>query len=420
MAKVKSLDMILAGGPGSRLGLLTRDRTKPAVPFGGHNRIIDGPASNFVNSGSTHIVVVVEYKPASLIRHLDHVWDAGMKRRHNLSLEIAEPNQGRKYAGTANAVYQNLDRIMEHRPDIVSIFCGDHIYIMDVAQMKQFHLDNRADLTIAATPVPIEQARGAFGVLVTDSRGNVLNFEEKPDKPTEIPGRPGYCWASMGNYLFRRPVLVRTLQADAEKIILENSPENRAIVASSRGRYTTGDFGYNVIPAAIEDGTRVMLYDFTKNRPDDIAITGYWRDVGTLDQFIEANFDLLGPNPKFVLDNPGWPIFTYDESHNKPVRGREFAQNSIVANGSVLDRCLAEGCVISYNVHIGPNSELSECILMGNNRIGKNVRIRRAVLDRGANAPDDMRVGVFKDEDHDHGLPRSPKNYVIVPRNHAF
>ena len=420
MTKTNSLDMILAGGPGSRLGILTRDRTKPAVPFGGHNRIIDPAVNNLVNSGSTYIVVIVQYKPGSLIRHLNNTWDPVMMERPDFHLGIRHPGSGKLYAGTADAVYHNLDLIVEKSPDIVGVFGGDHIYIMDVSQMKQFHLDNGADLTIAALPVPVGHARGELGVLVADAKGNVVDFKEKVQDPPEIPKMTGFCWASMGNYIFGRRFLESTLEADAGKIHLESNHENRALVASSRGRYTTGDFGYDIIPGAVEKGRKVMLYDFRLNNPDAVPILGYWRDVGTLDQFIEANFDLLGPEPKFVLDNPGWAIRTYDESHGREVRGREFAHNTILANGVVLDRCLVKDSIVSYNVHVGPNSEVEQSIVMGSNRIGKNVRMRRVVADRGANIPDDMEIGFFPEEDKHHGLPRSPGNYVIVPRNHVF
>ena len=414
----KSLDIILGGGKGKRLELLTRDRAKPATPFGGLYRIIDIPFSNLVNSGSTYIIVVVQYQPASLVRHLNHVWNKEMKVKHNLHLEIAKPMYGKEYAGTANAVYQNLDRIIAQTPQIVGIFGGDHIYLIDVSQMKQFHLDNRADLTIAALPVPVEQAKGELGVLVADANNRVVGFEEKVQNPTEIPGMPVYCWGSMGNYVFKTQFLTDTLKADAAKMLLDGNPENRAIVASSMGRYTTGDFGYDIIPGAVEDGRRVMLYDFRQNAPDAVPIREYWRDVGTIDQLAAANFDLV--DGKFVLANPGWPIHTFDESHGKSTIGMEFVENSIVANGGVLEDCRVVHCVAGYNVHVGPLTEATDSIFMGDNWIGRNVRINRTILDKGTKVLDNMRVGVFRNEDHNHGFPKSLGGYIVIPRNHTF
>lgn len=418
MRKVKSLEFILAGGPGTRLFPLTRDRAKPAAPYGAKYRIIDLALNNHVNSGSRNIIVVAQYRPASLIRHIKGAWAPEFKKAGREFIQIVQPERA-EYKGTANAVYENMGLINDSKPSIVTVFCGDHIYLMDISKMKQYHLDNLADLTIAAIPVRREMAAKNFGVLVANEKGDVLEFQEKPANPAPIPGMEDYCWASMGNYVFNRSILVKALQEDAKKERV--SDENKELVLANPDIYTLNDFGFNIIPAMRRQGKRIRLYDFQTNKPDEIVVTGYWRDVGSLDQFIESNMDLTGPNPRFVVDNPGWPVVTVDESNGKGIIGSEYARDSVLANGVEIDKkARLERCIISYNTLIGERSEISDSILMGHTTIGKNVRLKRAIVDRGILMPDKMRIGVFHDEDKARGFTISPGGYVIVPRNYQF
>jgi len=417
MKNLKSLDFILAGGGGQRLYPITRDRAKPAAPFGAKYRIIDLALNNHANSGSKNIVVVAQYKPASLKRHISHAWQPEFERQSNEFIRVVEPPHG-EYHGTADAVYQNMGLAEADRPKLVSIFCGDHIYLMDTSQMKQYHLDSGADLTIAAIPLKKEIAAGKFGVMEVNKNNEVIGFEEKPPNPASMPGNDGYCLASMGNYVFDCRFLKNALIADQKKERVLG--DNRELVGRNQNIYTLNDFGFNVIPQAIRDGKRIMLYDFRGNKPDEIPVVGYWRDVGTLDQFIEANMDLVGHAPNFVVDNSGWPIITFDEAHGKPIKGAEFAVDSALANGVHLANCLVERCVVSYNTSVGKKSEISDSILMGGSQIGQNVRLRKVVIDRGVHVPDNTRIGVLKDEDSARGFVFSPSGYVIVPRNYQF
>lgn len=243
MKHVKSIDVILAGGTGTRLMPITRDRAKPAAPYGGKWRIIDLPLNNQYNSWSRRILVAAQYKPDSLKRHIEHAWRPIFEQRGERFIQVVQPKHG-TYTGTANAVYQNLPIIEEEKPQIVTVFAGDHIYLMDISQMKQFHLDNGVDLTIAAKPVPRYLAANAFGVLVVDEKGNVNGFQEKPADPAPIPENENYCWASMGNYVFNKIALARALHTDAKK---ETVPaENKELVQTNPNLYSLNDFGFDI------------------------------------------------------------------------------------------------------------------------------------------------------------------------------
>ncbi len=295
---------VLGGGAGKRLFPLTRDRTKPAVPFGGSYRVIDFVLSNFFNSKIEKIYILTQYEPRSLEEHIMRAWVPIFGSGRQNYIRLVPPRQGTDtgwYAGTADAVFQNKRFIEENRTDVVNIFCGDHIYLMDISQMNDYHLEKKADLTISGIPVKVELAAKRYGVLVVDEEWRLERFEEKPSKPTNIPGMPGYCLASMGNYSFNPEVLVDGL-AHLEQVKFKGDPVTR------RGRFSSLDFGFDVIPTMLEHNRKIFVYNFSENRIAGSEIVGksYWRDIGDLDQFYAANMELIGEDPPFVLNNNEW------------------------------------------------------------------------------------------------------------------
>jgi glucose-1-phosphate adenylyltransferase len=298
---MKILAIVLAGGEGTRLYPLTADSPKPAVPFVNGYRIVDFVLSNLVNSDIEPIYVVGQYKPEALVRHIDRAWArwSGEPRGTIKVILPADSGNGARFLGTADAVYKNLDLVARHRPDVVAIFAADHVYRMDVRQMVEFHTSLDADVTVAAVPVPIQQA-SSFGIVVTDREGRIREFHEKPARPTPSPHDPAQAHASMGNYLFNPDVLVGLLEA-----------------AQRRGAV---DFGRDVMPA-LPGCCRVFAYDFTNNQVPGIKPyeeQGYWRDVGTIDSLAAARNDVIGPRPRFDLWNRWWPI--HGEGHTELFR----------------------------------------------------------------------------------------------------
>lgn len=286
------LAMVLAGGEGTRLRPLTDTHSKPAVQIGSGLRLVDFVLSNLVNSGIDTIYLLAQYKPESLIEHIDANWNLA-RYGHDRFVRVVLPQNehGGYFRGTADAVFQNLALIKQHKPDIVAIFAADHIYRMDVRQMVQYHHESGADVTIAATQVPLAQA-SSFGIISADFRGEVWNFQEKPDAPFAMPSNPDYAYASMGNYLFNTAVLEEELEWAV--------------------RCGETDFGGHILPNLIRTH-QVHAYDFARNiipgvHPHEEGT--YWRDVGTLDAYVNAHRDLVGPTPRFNLQNPHWPILT--------------------------------------------------------------------------------------------------------------
>ena len=282
---------VLAGGKGTRLHPLTAEHAKPALPFAGGYRIVDFVLSNLVNSGISQIYVLAQYKPRSLIDHLHAVWTVGSNQAGRpINVILPKHHLGPEgFLGTADAVYQNLDLLDRTRPDLVAVFAADHVYRMDVRQMEAVHRVRQADVSIAAVPVPLERA-ASFGVMATEADGRVVAFQEKPQHPVPIPDRPGCAYASMGNYLFEPGVLASTLHE-----------------AHARGEH---DFGHHVMPR-LSRSARTYAYDFATNtvpgtRPEEER--GYWRDVGTIETYREAQRDVVGQRPRFRLVNPEWPI----------------------------------------------------------------------------------------------------------------
>lgn len=402
-----ALVMILAGGEGKRLLPLTKDRAKPAVPFGGRYRIIDFVLNNFINSGFFKIKVLTQYKSDSLNKHITRGWVLSPFLNQYVDLCPAQMRTGSNwYRGTADAIYQNVFHITDEDPDYVCIFGGDHIYKMDVSQMLDFHKENNADLTISAIPIPIEEA-SEFGIMEVDENWRLTNFVEKPKtKPKSIPGQPNMCLASMGNYIFGKDVLLKALDED-EKI--ENSSH---------------DFGKNVIPMLLEQGKNIFVYNFATNEFSGItdAERGYWRDVGSIDAYWQANMDLLDSNPELNLYSKDWPLRTFN--YNYPPAKFVWqegdrvgmATNSMVSEGCVVSGGSISKCVLSPKVRINSYSQVYESILMENVDVGRYSRIKKAIIDKNVKIPPNTRIGYNREEDIRRGFHVSPDGVTVVPK----
>ncbi len=394
----ETLALILAGGRGDRLQGLTRWRAKPAVPFGGKFRIIDFPLSNCVNSGVRRIGVLTQYKAHSLLRHLSRGWGF-LRSELDEFVEILPASQridNEWYAGTADAVYQNIDILRAHAPTYVLLLAGDHIYKMDYGQMIAFHYEQKADMTIGCIEVPVAEA-SAFGVMSIDETYRIREFAEKPSTPQTLPGRSDLALASMGIYIFNTQFLYEQLIKD------------RDTPGSSH------DFGKDIIPAVIGPH-RVVAYPF-RNPADDGA--AYWRDVGTVDAYYRANMELLAVTPPLDLYDRNWPIWTFQEQ----VPPAKFVFNDDGRRGHAVDSMVSGGCIISgaqvvqsllfSNVRVELGSELHGCVVLPNVRIAKGCRIRRAVIDRGCDIGADTIIG-FDPKDDEQRFYVSPEGVVLV------
>ncbi len=400
------LGMILAGGEGRRLYPLTRDRAKPAVPFGGKYRIIDFVLNNFVNSDIFKINVLTQFKSDSLNKHITRAWPMTPMYHQYIDLIPAQMRTGGAwYQGTADAIYQNLNLINDENPEFVAVFGGDHIYKMDIRQMLAFHQEKEADLTIAAIPVPVEEAT-EFGVIEIDSDYRVIGWQEKPRHPKEIPGRPGWALASMGNYIFNRRVMVEEVVADAEN---ENSSH---------------DFGKNII-LSMYPHRQVYVYDFDQNHYEGMEPQerGYWRDVGNIDAYWESNMDLVSVSPVFNLYNPKWPIRTY--SYQAPPAKyvfadedrRGYATDSLVCDGCIISGGRLNRCVLSPYVRINSFSEIEDSILMHGVNVGRHAKIRRAIIDKGVDIPPHAQIGFDPEEDRARGFYVSPGGITVLAKD---
>jgi glucose-1-phosphate adenylyltransferase len=395
-----TLALIMAGGQGSRLYEMTRWRAKPSVYFGGHFRLIDFPLSNCINSGVRRIGVLTQYKAHSLIRHLVQGW-TGRLRTGREFLEILPASQrtgGEWYQGTADAVYQNLDIIRTHAPGYVMLLSGDHVYKMDYGPMLAAHVKDQADLTVSCLEVPVEEAAGTYGVMTVDEDGRVIAFTEKPAKPDSIPGKPGICLASMGNYVFNTRFLYEQVILDAD---------------NPRSQH---DFGKNVIPYAVERH-RVFAYPF---RDAESGKQVYWRDVGTLDAFWKANIELVDVSPELNLYDEVWPItttqtmappakFVFDEAERRGV-----AIDSMVSAGSIVSGGKVLRSLLFNNVKVGSHTEVSQSVILPSVSIGRRCRIRRAILDRGAQIPDATVIGEDPEADRARGFRVTESGVVLV------
>jgi len=400
------LGIVLAGGRGERLYPLTEHRAKPAVPFGGRYRIIDFVLSNFVNSGILSIYVLTQFKAQSLLEHLDRGWRASdFLGEHFITSVPAQMRMGEDwYQGTADSVYQNLYLIERHNPKLVAVFGADHIYRMNIRQMIDEHQKKGADVTVAALPVRIEEAAGKFGVMEVDADWRIIGFEEKPRQPKPIPSEPDFALVSMGNYLFNTEVLVQTLVTDAQQ---ESSAH---------------DFGRDILPALIKE-QRAYAYDFRKNRVPSIQKgeePSYWRDLGTIEAYYEANMDLCSVNPSFNLYNRSWPLRTvgYGDPPAKFVfdwHDRQgMALNSIVAEGTIISGSVVKNCVIGPNVRIHSYSQIEDSVIMDWVEVGRDCKIRHAIIDKSNVFPAGTVIGYDPVKDRERYL-LSDSGIVVVP-----
>jgi len=383
----ETLALILAGGRGSRLKHLTLWRAKPAVPFGGKFRIIDFPLSNCINSGIRRVGVLTQYKAHSLIQHVQRGWSF-LRGEFGEFIELLPAQQRIEtswYAGTADAVYQNIDIIRQHGPEYVLILAGDHIYKMDYGQMIAYHVESGADMTVGCLQVDRESAR-AFGVMGVDDNNRVNAFLEKPQDPPEMPGHPNTALASMGIYVFNTGFLFERLIRDAD---------------DSRSNH---DFGKDIIPSII-DRYRVMAYPFRDERE---GVQAYWRDVGTVDSYWRANLELIGVTPELNLYDSEWPIWTYQEQW-PPAK---FVFDDDDRRGMAIDSMVSGGCIISgstvrhsllfSDVQVNAGSRVHDSVILPSVHVGENCEIRRCVIDRGCEIPDGLRIGVDEEEDARH------------------
>jgi glucose-1-phosphate adenylyltransferase len=400
------LGVILAGGRGERLFPLTQHRAKPAVPFGGRYRIIDFVLSNFVNSGVLSIYVLTQFKAQSLLEHLDRGWrTTDFLGEHFVIPVPAQMRSGEEwYQGTADSVYQNLYLLERHNPKLVAVFGADHIYRMNIRQMIDEHQRKSADITVATVPARIEEAF-QFGVIEVDADWRIVGFQEKPKQPKSIPGEPNYALVSMGNYLFNNEVLIEALNADAR------------VTSSSH------DFGRDVLPSVIKHA-RVYAYDFRKNHvpvPSKGEEASYWRDLGTIDAYYDANMDLCSIDPSFNLYNRSWPLrstsfadppakFVFDWKERQGM-----AVNSIVAEGTIISGSYVHNCVVGRNVRIHSYSRIEDSVIMDWVEIGRGCKIRRAIIDKANVIPSGTQIGYDMEKDRER-YTVSPHGVVVLPR----
>jgi glucose-1-phosphate adenylyltransferase len=397
--RARVLAMIMAGGRGDRLQPLTRERSKPAVPFGGRHRLIDFVLSNFMNSEMPSLYVLVQYKSQSLIEHLRLAWrTSGMLPDFFVTVVPPQMRFGQAwYRGTADAVLQNLNLIDDFSADVVAVFGADHVYRMDVNQMLAFHQESDADVTIAARPVPLEEA-SQFGVLAVDRAGRVVQFAEKPARPAPLPDDPARALVSMGNYIFSRQPLVDALLADAR-------------------RSTDHDFGRSIIPELVPAG-RVVAYDFQQNEVPGVKPYeehAYWRDVGTIQSYWDAHMDLLGESPRFDLDNRYWPI----RSGHHPGPAARFigsdVDNAQIGEASLVKRATIRNSILGRSVWVNEGAVIEDSIVMDHTTVGKGARMRRAIVDRFNIIPADTEIGVDAAADRAR-YHVDASGLVVVPR----
>jgi glucose-1-phosphate adenylyltransferase len=398
MAHPKSLTFILAGGKGERLFPLTAFRSKPSVPFGGRYRIVDFVLSNFVNSSLYSIYLMVQYKSQSLIEHVRLHWNlSSVVKDHFVTAVPPQMRMGPEwFQGTADAVFQNVDLIQLHNPKLVIIFGADHIYRMDIRQMIDYHLQKDAFVTVAARPVPIEQA-SSFGVILSDEEKRITGFQEKPKKPTSMPDDSRRAYVSMGNYIFNKEVLLEALARAQRK--------------------KQHDFGAHVIPELVNTG-RVFAYDFATNAiPGSMPYEekGYWRDVGTISAFFDAHTDILGAEPRFELDNRLWPIHPsgYEGPATKILRGD--IRNSTIAEGCTIHKAKIRNSIIRSGVTIEDNVSVEDCLIMDHVILKKGCKLRRVIVDKWNVIDEGVEIG-FEAEKDRFRCHIDSSGIAIVPR----
>lgn len=405
-ALLRILAFVMAGGQGDRLQPLTRDRAKPAVPFGGSYRIIDFVLSNLVNSGITSIYILTQYKAQPIIEHLHRGWVHRLSGPRNFVEAVPAQMQIGKdwYRGTADAVYQNLNLVRQFEPDVVVVFGADHVYKMNIRQMVEFHLDTRAKATVACMPIPRSQG-SAFGIMDVDEASRVKGFIEKPADPPSMPGNADFCLASMGNYVFDPKTLIE------------------ALIDGTAASSSSHDFGRDIIPALTGAGL-TYAYNFMQNRVPGVSNREeepYWRDVGTIEAYFEANLDLKEVEPKFNLYNWKWPIMT-TSFHDPPAKfvfdeagRRGEAVQSIVTAGCILAGGCVKDSILGRNVFLDAGSDVRESILLDNVHIGRGARVRRAIIDKNVRISAGQAVGYDLESDR-RRYHVSETGIVVIPK----
>lgn len=386
MAKPKVLGIVLAGGEGKRLWPLTADRAKPAVPFGGNFRLIDFVLSNLVNAGYFKICVLTQYKSHSLDRHITTTWRMSTMTGNYVTPVPAQQRLGpRWYTGSADAILQSLNLVYDEKPDYLVVFGADHVYRMDPSQMVEDHIASGAEATVAGIRVPRREAT-AFGVIKTADDGrHISEFLEKPADPPAVPDDPDVSYASMGNYVFTTQALIEALKIDAAD------------------EASVHDMGGNIIPFFVNRGT-ANVYDFARNNVPGSTDRdrGYWRDVGTLDAFMDAHMDLVSLEPIFNLYNMDWPILSYPPPF-PPAKFVEdgTARDSMIGTGTIISGATVARSVVSEDVRIGTGSRVEGSVIMPGVRIGRDAVVRHSILDKNVVVPDGAKVGVDVELDSD-------------------
>jgi glucose-1-phosphate adenylyltransferase len=392
------LAFVLAGGKGERLFPLTAFRSKPAVPFGGRYRIVDFVLSNLINSGIYSIYLLVQYKSQSLIEHIRQHWVLSpILRDHFIAVVPPQMRIGPEwFQGTADAVFQNINLINHHRPRLVVVFGADHIYRMDIRQMIDFHLEKGADVTVAARPVPLQEA-GHFGVIQADSDQRIVGFQEKPDDPSPMPNNPEMAYVSMGNYIFNADVLVKVLLEAQEK--------------------KHHDFGAHILPSLV-DRSRLYAYDFAANQvpgTKDYEEKGYWRDVGTIKAFYDAHMDMLGEKPVFELNNQDWPIYPSGQKAPASKFINAHIEDSIIAEGVLIKNALVRRSVIRTGVVVEDDVVIEDSIIMDNSVLKRGCHLKGVIMDKWNIVKEEMRIGFDPDEER-FGLHIDPSGIRVIPR----
>ncbi|MHB1215962.1 MAG: glucose-1-phosphate adenylyltransferase [Thiobacillus sp.] len=389
---------VMAGGEGSRLRPLTIDRCKPAVPFGSRYRIVDFVLSNLANSDIRSIYLLVQYMPQSLIEHIRKAWSVSTLFSDQFVTVVPPQMTGdhMQFGGTADAVYQSLNLMNMHRPDLVAVFGADHIYRMDVRQMVRFHCENAADVTVAALPVPLDQASD-FGIIEADGSGRIHGFQEKPAQPKPMPDDPQRAYASMGNYLFN---------ADLLRSALEEAH-----------RLGETDFGHHVLPR-LSKSHRVLAYDFATNvvpGTKPYEENGYWRDVGTLDTYYDAHLDVLGMEPRFDAFNPQWPIFSshYQGPTARVIRG--MLDNVLLGAATIVSDATIRNSLLRREVVVEPGAQIEDCVIMDYVRIGAGARLRHVIVDRHNSIAPGTRIGYDHEQDRAAGYHVTENGLVVIP-----
>ena len=390
------LAMVLAGGEGTRLAPLTEQRAKPAVPFGGKYRIIDFVLSNFVNSGIESIFVLTQFRSQSLTEHIINGWNVVSthgKSRFVIPVPAQMQTQDKRwYCGTADAIHQNMHLVKDSAPDLLAVFGGDHIYKMDISQMVDTHIEKDAIATVAAIPVPLEEAK-EFGVIQIDDEGRIIGFQEKPENPIPMPGNPDMALASMGNYIFNTDAITDLLTEDS---LNENSSH---------------DFGKDILPGIVDTG-RLFTYNYHENViPGTNGEIQTWKDVGTLKAFYDANMDLKSPEPTLDLYNPKWPIYSYTHClppakfiHNDPENGEDFprigkAINSVISDGCIISGSSIFDSILYNSVRVHSFTKVKNSVILDDVEIGENCKIKNAIIDKHVVLPKGTIIGYNRKDD---------------------